>query len=183
MSLEALLLRIGRSVAVLAAVVLCAANPHPAAAAGARAAPVKLAVFDFEFEDGSAGALLAGDRDADEAHLQAVTTEVRRTIEQSGRYRLVDVSGADAAAAKEHSLRHCNGCDAKIASALGAEQSLVGVVRRITRTEYVVSVQLRDANTGAILASRQSDLQMGANYSWSRGAVRFIEDSLLNIRD
>jgi hypothetical protein len=135
-------------------------------------------VFDFELEDGSAGASLVADQ-ADEGYMKSVSAEVRRLIEQSGRYRLVDVSAADAPAVRDHSLRSCNGCDAEIALALGAEQSLIGVVRRITRTEYVVSFQLKDARTGALLAAQESDLRMGANYSWSRGAARLIKDHLL----
>ena len=111
-----------------------------------------------------------------------MSTEVRRLIEQSGRYRLVDVSGANAEAVKDHSLRNCNGCDAGIALALGAEQSLIGLVRRITRTEYVVLFRLRDAKTGAVLASQETDLRMGANYAWSRGAARLIKDRLLDVQ-
>jgi hypothetical protein len=151
-------------------------------AAQAQGAPTDIAVFDFELEDGSAGAGIADDRAADTGYMNAVSTEVRRVIAQSGRYHLVDVSGADADAVRDHSLRTCNGCDAGIASALGAEQSLTGVVRRISRAEYVVGFQLRDAKSGALIAAQDTGLRMGANYSWSRGAARLIEDRLLNAR-
>ena len=76
-------------------------------------------------------------------------------------------------------LRTCDGCDAAIAQQLGAEQSFVGVVKRITRTEYTVRYQIRDASTGAVISSADSGLRMGADYSWSRGAVRLIKDRLL----
>ena len=39
--------------------------------------------------------------------------------------------------------------------------------------------QIRDANTGAVLSSADNGLRMGADYSWSRGAVRLIKDQLL----
>jgi Protein of unknown function (DUF2380) len=141
--------------------------------------PTTIAVFDFELEDVSAGAGIAGDRAADAGYMKAVSAEVRHVIEQSGRYRLVDVSGADAEAVRDHSLRTCNGCDAGIALALGAEQSLVGVVRRVSRAEYVVAFQLRDAKSGALIAAHDTGLRMGADYSWSRGASRLIEDQLV----
>jgi hypothetical protein len=39
--------------------------------------------------------------------------------------------------------------------------------------------QIRDASTGTVLSSADSGLRMGADYSWSRGAVRLIKDRLL----
>ena len=93
-----------------------------------------------------------------------VTSSVRELFEQSGRYNLVDVGGTDAAVVKAGTLRTCNGCDAAIAHRLGADQSFVGVVKRITRTEYMVRFQIRDAQTGAILSDEDSGLRMGADY-------------------
>ena len=52
-----------------------------------------------------------------------MTNSVRDLFEQSGRYSLVDVGGADAAEVKARALRTCDGCDAAIAQQLGAEQS------------------------------------------------------------
>ena len=74
----------------------------------------------------------------------------------SGRTRhvveLVPVDGT----AKTHTLRDCNGCDAPLALKLGAAQSFVGVVKRISRTEYQVRFQLRDARTGTHSSRRTS---------------------------
>ena len=148
----------------------------------AATAPVKLAIFDFELEDFSPSAEVADGASSDAAHLANVTEGVRKLFEQSGRYRLIDVEGAEAPAVKTHTLRDCDGCDAGIALKLGAEQSLVGVVSRISRTEYVVRFQVRDTRTGAVVAAADSGLRMGADYSWSRGATRLIEDQLLQSR-
>lgn len=122
-------------------------------ALAAQADPIRIAVVDFALEDASAGAAIAGDAHADEESMKAVNAAVRQEIEKSGRYRIVDTADA--------------------------EQSLAGVVRRITRTEYVVAFQLRDAKTGAVVANRQTDLRMGANYSWSRGAASLIRNELV----
>ena len=104
---------------------------------------------------------------------------MRDLLAQSGRYHLVDVGSANADAAKKHELRDCNGCDAVIARDLGADQSLIGVVRRVSRTEYTVGFQLRDARTAAVISLGDSGLRMGADYSWARGAVRLVRDRLL----
>lgn len=173
--------RTGTRRTFVTASLLCAALlvELPAAAAPA---PIKLAIFDFELEDSSAGAAATGETPSDTIQLTSVTNEVRQLFAQSGRYRLIDVGSADAAAVKAHTLRECNGCDAGIALKLGAEQSFVGVVKRISRTEYMVRFQIRDAPTGAVVSDEDSGLRMGADYSWSRGAARLIKDRLLEGR-
>jgi hypothetical protein len=162
-----------------AASMLCAASLMPPPAGAAAPEPISLAVFDFELEDSSAGASYADEAPADATQLANVTGEVRRLLEQSGRYRLVDVGGAGAAAANAHKLHDCNGCDSAVALKLGAEQSLVGVVKRVSRTEYTVRFQIRDARTGSVIRDEDSGLRMGADYSWSRGAARLVKDRLL----
>ena len=66
-----------------------------------------------------------------------------------------------------------------MARGLGADQSLIGVVRRVSRTEYTLGFQVRDARTGAVLSRGDSGLRMGADYSWKRGAVRLVSDKLI----
>ena len=63
---------------------------------GDAVAPVKLAVFDFELEDFSGGAGIIPESDQDREQLRLATETVRRLLVESGRYSLVDVSGADA---------------------------------------------------------------------------------------
>jgi hypothetical protein len=142
--------------------------------------PIKIAVFDLELDDVSAGAGIASDAAASLVPLTQATNEARRLISLSGRYALIDVSGAEGEAARNHSLRQCEGCDAAVALKLGADQSFVGVVSRISRTEYTVQFQIRDAHTGATVLASQSGLRMGADYSWSRGVASLINADLLN---
>ncbi|MES5486399.1 DUF2380 domain-containing protein [Bradyrhizobium sp. INPA03-11B] len=154
---------------------LAAALPPAQAAA---TAPIGLAVFEFELEDTSAtpASGLAG---SDAAYLADVTSGVRDRLAQSGRYRLVDTTGATAQPVKARVLRDCNGCEAAIAKELGADQSLIGVIRRVSRTEYTVGFQVRDARSGAVVSRGDSGLRMGADYSWTRGAVHLVGDRLL----
>jgi hypothetical protein len=149
--------------------------------ASADPAPIKLALFDFELDDFSGGSGgVAGDPAADLKRLDEVTAEVRKLIAASGRYTLVDVSGAEGEGVKDRTLRQCHGCEAAIALKLSADQSFLGIVTRITRTDYVVQFQIRDAHTGAIVLKQSSDLRIGADYSWFRGARALIRDHLLN---
>jgi len=66
-------------------------------AAFAAPAPVKLAVFEFELEDYSAGAVATGETLADAKILAGVTSDVRDLLAKSGRYSLVDCMNATAA--------------------------------------------------------------------------------------
>jgi hypothetical protein len=143
-------------------------------APAATPAPVKLAVFPFELDDFSAAISTGNPDPADMAELARVTEDVRKLLQESGRYDLVSVAGAEA-----KSLRDCNGCDAPLAAQLGAQQSFVGVVKRISRAEYQVHFQLRDAATGALIAEADTGLRMGAMDSWNRGALRLVKDRLL----
>jgi hypothetical protein len=96
--------RRGRAPSISAgALLLCAIVLTTFAANAGPSPPLKLAIFDFELEDFSAGATLAAGNPADDSEqLKTCTNEARRLIAQPGRYTLVDISSADAQAVKEH---------------------------------------------------------------------------------
>lgn len=142
--------------------------------------PIKLAVFPFELLDFSGGGGLVPEDDRDRADLYEATVDVRKLLSGSGRYSIVDTDNVDAPEAKAHELNKCNGCDAAIAKKLGADQSMVGIVTRITRTDYAVTYKIRNAQTGALVDVEQSDLRIGANYSWPIGAVALVKGRLLD---
>ena len=164
---------------ILAPAIMLSALAVAGAAETAAPSPIKIAVFPFELEDFSAGAAHVPPDDIDREQLRLSTEEARRLIAASGRYRLVDISAVNDQAAKAGKLRDCDGCDAGIAAGLEADQSMIGIVTRITRMEYAVTYKLRDARSGAIVAVEQTDLRMGANVAWSRGARWLIENRLL----
>ena len=169
-----------RIISILVPVLLLAGAAVAGAAEASRAASsIKLAVFPFELEDTSAGAGAIPPDDIDREQLRLSTEEARRLIAESGRYQLVDVSAVSDQSARAGKLRDCDGCDVKIAAGLNADQSMIGIVTRISRTEYAVTYKVRDVRSGAIVATGQTDLRMGANVAWSRGARWLIQNRLL----
>ena len=164
---------------ILAPAIVLAGFAPARAAEAAAPAPIRIAVFPFELEDFSAAAGPIPPDDIDREQLRLSTEEARRLIAASGRYQLVDVGAVNDQAAKEGKLRDCDGCDARIAAGLEADQSMIGIVTRITRMEYAVTYKIRDARSEAIIAVAQTDLRMGANVAWSRGARWLIENRLL----
>ena len=164
---------------ILAPVIVLSALAVAGSAETAAPSPTKIAVFPFELEDFSAGAAYVPPDDIDREQLRLSTEEARRLIAASGRYQLVDVSAVNDQATKAGKLRDCDGCDARIAAGLDADQSMIGIVTRITRMEYAVTYKIRDARSGALVDVKQTDLRMGANVAWSRGARWLIENRLL----
>src|SRR5437868_4400822 len=164
---------------ILAPAIVLSALAVAGAAETAALSPVKIAVFPFELEDFSAGAAYVPPDDIDREQLRLSTEEVRRLIAASGRYQLVDLSAVNDQAAKAGKLRDCEGCDARIAAGLEADQSMIGIVTRISRTDYAVTYKIRDARSGALVDVEQTDLRAGANSAWSRGARWLIQRRLL----
>jgi hypothetical protein len=145
-------------------------------------APIKIAVFDFELEDFSAaGTTVAGPNDT--KYLAQATEEAKRMLAESGRYNIVDTAGADLAAAQGHGLRNCRGCDAAIAAKLGADQDMIGVITKISMTEYTVTVQVSDARKGAVIETFTTGLRIGAGYSWVRGVTWLMKNHVLASRE
>ncbi len=141
--------------------------------------PIKLAVFPFELEDFSAAAGYIPPDDIDREQLRLSTEEARRLIAESGRYQLVDVGQPNDEAARTGKLHDCGGCEAKIAAGLQADQSMIGIVTRISRTDYAVTYKIRDAQSGELVDVEQTDLRAGANVAWSRGTRWLIQRRLL----
>ena len=137
--------------------------------------PLKIAVFDFELEDTSAAGALSTAQSADDlARMKAISGEARRALAESGRYSLVDTSGVDALPVKQRTLRNCKGCDADIALQLGAERSFIGVVTRVAKTEYYVSLLISDTKTGKAV-NGQSAFFTGAFFTGVRRAPFFVD--------
>src|SRR5438128_2777395 len=132
---------------ILAPAIVLSALAVAESAETAAPSPTKIAVFPFELEDFSAAAAYVPPDDIDREQLRLSTEEARRLIAVSGRYQLVDVSAVNDPAAKAGKLRNCEGCDARIAAGLDADQSMIGIVTRITRMEYAVTYKVRDARS------------------------------------
>jgi len=149
---------------------------------GGESPAVKIAVFDFELEDVSAAASLLGKTTSTSATMDKVSNEARRVLVQSGRYSLVDVSKADAKPVTEKSLKDCDGCDSGIALQLGAEQSLVGIVRRVSMTDYYVLIRISDCRTGKVLNQQEANFA-GGDDGWASGVRMLIKHQILASAD
>src|SRR5271155_1309888 len=150
-----------------------------AARAAEAPTPVKLALFEFELEDVSAAGVNSFVPTADDLkRMQAVTAEARRVLAESGRYTFVETGATDAPQVKDGTLHKCDGCDAQIASRLGAQRSMIGVVTRVAKTEYYVSMLVTDTATGKAVNS-QTAFFTGSDDAWAAGVRLLIKHGIL----
>ena len=110
--------------------------------------------------------------------MDKVSSEARRMLMESGRYILVDVNQVDAEPVRTKSLRNCDGCEADIALQAGADQALIGVVRRITQTDYYVLIQITDAQTGNVLNQQAANFAGGPE-GWATGVRMLLKHQVL----
>ena len=136
---------------------------------------VSIAVFDFELNDTSAGGGIIAQDAIDAESLTASTDEARRMLSASGLYSVVDTGGVAAEVDAAGGLQDCHGCEASLAQELGADQSMFGVVNRVSRTEYTLHIYIRDAESGEVLSTGSTPLRLGANYAWPRGVKWLLE--------
>lgn len=141
--------------------------------------PVRIAVFELELDDRSAGGAVIGPDARDAEYLRQTTDEARRMLAESGHFVVVDTDSVAGEVAAAGGIRHCNGCDGPLALRLGAEQTMLGVLTRVSRTEYTLQLVFRDARTGTTLSDDFSGLRMGANYSWPRGVKYLMTKRIL----
>ena len=140
---------------------------------------VKIAVFDFELDDKSASGDLDGEDPIDAENLRLSTQEARRLLSESGRYSVLDADSAADEVSAAGGIRTCDGCEVPLAERLGADQAMVGVVTRVSRTEYTLQIVVRDARSGEVVSNAFSGLRMGANYAWPRGVKSLMNNRLL----
>jgi hypothetical protein len=165
--------RLGLAAVALSCWVACAAAdsvPPPTS-------PIKIAVFEFDLEDFSA----AGQTKtvSETSYLAQATDEAKQQLRASGRYTVIDAVHSDISAAKRQGLRNCAGCEAPIALSLGADEALIGVVTKISATEYTVRFRVSNAQNGELISTYSTDLRMGADYSWSRGVRWLMQNRML----
>jgi len=150
-------------------------------AAPAAAQPTRdIVVFNFEMMDSSAGAGIIPADDLDAKYLAEATEVAKSYLRAQGAYRIVDTKPASAEIAHAGGLLDCNGCEATIASKLGGQLAMTGIVNRISRTEYEMLIKVVDAGTGVRVAGGYTGLRMGANYSWPRGAKWLMERRVMD---
>ena len=159
------------------ALALCVGLWRPALAEPA----VQAAVFDFELIDTSLEGEMSGQRADEQQRLKMISDQLRRQLSESGRYVVVDETPAAEAIADAGYLHGCNGCEADIARALGAELAITGTVQKVSNLILNINIYLRDAKSGESLGGMSADIRGNTDKSWSRGVSYLVRNRLLKM--
>ena len=148
----------------------CVAALALGTAAQAADAPLKsIVLLDFELIDGTL------DRAADDAQrerLQTISRALRQEFSDRHFYKVLDNTPQQALIRDMESrfkLYDCNGCDADIGRALGADRTLTAWVQKVSNLILNINIQIRDVQSGQIVLTRSVDIRGNTDDSWLRG--------------
>lgn len=144
---------------------LCPATAH-AADAG------KVAFFGITYLDTSLQSEAFGRDPAEVARIKLLEELVRQTFTEQG-YDLLDLAPIQAELDTVVNPAKCYGCDARMATKLGADYALVGEVQKVSNLILSMNLQLRDAASGETMKGRVVDIRSNTDESWLRG-MRYI---------
>lgn len=141
--------------------------------------PLRAAFFGMHFIN------MSQERDdADErARTQRMGERLTRLLAESGRFEFVDPSAvADVLrgrAALHSNIAHCNGCDATMARAAGADVAITGEVQKTSNLILHMTVYIRDAQTKRLVYGGSVDIRGNTDETWRRGLDYLTRHRLL----
>jgi len=162
----------------LAGLLIAGVGLAPARGEDAPKTPTVIAVFDFELDDATPASSLLHQTTSTAAALEKATDAARRELVRSGRYRVIAPASASSQSPRPARLRDCDGCEAPLALQLGAQQSLIGVVRRATQTDYYLAIAIRDARTGRLVNQEAANFA-GDEEGWASGVRMLLDHQVL----
>jgi hypothetical protein len=139
----------------------------------ARAAE-RIAVFDAELHDTSGEGLRADQQQ----RLALLTEELRRALDATDRYEVVDIGPLRERLARGPSLRSCAGCATDAAAELGADHALLPVVNKVSN--LILSITLVQASArGGAREVHSAEIRGNTDESWLRGLRWLLRNRLL----
>ncbi|MEM6944390.1 MAG: DUF3280 domain-containing protein [Pseudomonadota bacterium] len=115
----------------------------------------------------------------EEARIAATAERLRERLENSGRYRFVDVTPVAERMDLYSNLSHCNGCDTSFAQELGAEVAISGEVQKTSNLILHISIYIRDAATAQLIGGGSADIRSNTDKSWQRGIDYIVKNRIL----
>ncbi len=146
----------------------------------AKAAPIKLAVFGFELIDSSLQGDIQGEDRDDLKRLLMIEEELKRQLSASGRYEIIETDAASEAVEAAGYLHGCNGCEARIAKELGADQALIGWVQKVSNLILNLNVGIRDTANRQKLFAASVDIRGNTDESWRHGIRYLVKRRMFN---
>jgi hypothetical protein len=144
----------------------------------AHADPSKVAVFDFELVDTSLQGEVYGPGSDEHDRLMRAGDQLRKELEASGKFSLVDIAPVNAAAHGSN-LQACGGCEVRLAQQLGADFVITGLVQKVSNLILNMNIYVRDVHTGQIVTTMSADMRGNTDESWTRAMSYLLRNHLL----
>lgn len=171
-----------QAASALWAILLLVFAVQPATSAGSPAeagSPTSIAVLNLELVDTSLEGASRGVDPAETKRLVLASDLLRDLLNASGKYDVVDIAPAEAAIADAGLIHGCNGCETRIARALGAERVMTGTVQKISTLILTISLFERDVASGRLLQVAIAQIRGNTDQSWTRGIKWLVRNRLL----
>lgn len=137
----------------------------------------KLAYFGLHFIDTSTEGAMNGVR-ADETERTAMAAALLAEDLMARGYVLVALDPVRDELDRVSNPARCNGCDVRMAQALGADYALSGEVQKVSNLILNLNIVLRDARTGQNLRAGSVDIRGNTDESWQRG-LRYLLKNII----
>ncbi len=142
------------------------------------AALPRVAVFDFELIDNSLDGEIYGTTAAEKTRLQKLGEQLRKALQDSGRYEVADIGPVEEAA-RGSNLQACGGCDVDFAKKVGAGIAITGTVQKVSNVILNVNLYVRDVASGNLIKAMSVDMRGNTDESWSRAMSWLLRNRLL----
>ena len=137
--------------------------------------PVPTAVFPFELADTSGEVASPGH----DARIVLATDQLARKLEQSGRYRPVDLAPLAAKVAATAPRYSCGGCWLDVARESGAQLAVLPAVHKVSTLISTMDIWVADLRSGQYVAHVSGQIRGDTDAAWLRGVDFLVDDRLL----
>ncbi len=149
--------------------------------------PTKIVVFDASLIDSSLEGEMLGENPEETQRLKAIVQQVRKSLSASGKYQVLDMEPVsrdlEEILARVRHLHDCNNCELPVAKQLGADQSMVMWVQKVSNLILNFNIVIKDVQTGGITNSSFVDIRSNTDKSWQKGVDYMLRNRILKVSD
>ncbi len=147
-----------------------------AAAASAGGPPPLLAVFPIELWDTSGEGAKPGQAE----RLQHATETLAKTLEQTGRYSIVDLTPYREEIEKTAPRYACNGCWKPIAEKAGAQFAALSTIHKVSSLISSFDISITDLKTEKLVAYASGQFRGDTDEAYTRAIAFLVKDRLFS---
>lgn len=143
----------------------------------------RIVVFDAELVDTSLEGEILGSNPKETTRLALITDQLRNGLQSSGTFEVLDTTSAAQALTKLRDtvryLHNCNNCELDIAKSLGAKQSVIVWVHKVSNLILNLNVVIKEVDTGRVVRTAFVDIRGNTDRSWQRGINYILKHRIL----